>query len=162
MKRGERGFTLIEVLIVIAITGAIIWPLTMATTSVLRNPQRTADQNVVLEQVRNAGHFISRDVQMARTVTTSAPSGFPLTVSIAVDADENHDYTVDYLLEGSKLKRKEYDPSHILVSETLISDYIVTNNSTFSTISDGLYKLTIKASKGKAVVTMNYEVSQRL
>lgn len=162
MKRGERGFTLLEALIVIAITGVIIWPLAMATTTLLTNPQRSADQNVVLREVRNAGYWISRDVQMARTVTLGAPKGFPLTLDIAVDADENHDYEVDYLFDGSKLKRKEYDSSHTLISETFIADYIATGNTTFSTLGLKLHKLTIRASKGQAVVTMNYEVSQRL
>ncbi len=52
MKRGQKGFTFLEVLIVLAITGVIIWPTAMAVTTLLTNPQRSADQNIVLQQVQ--------------------------------------------------------------------------------------------------------------
>lgn len=162
MKRRERGFTLIEILITLAITGAIIVPLAMVITTLLTNPQRTADQNVVLNQVRNASYWISRDVHTAKTVTLGDPNGFPLTLTIPVDEEPSNDYTIDYVFVGSKLIRKQYDSSNTTVSETRISDYIVTDNTTFTTISEGLHKLTITASKGSTIITMNYEVSQRL
>lgn len=160
MKRGERGFTLIEILIAIAITGAIIAPLLMTTTSLLTNPQRSNDQNITLNQVQNAGYRISRDVHTAKTVTPGT-SNVLLTLTIPVDTNPSNDYEIDYVFEGSKLMRKQYDSSHTLVSKTLISDYIVTDNTTFSITSEGFYRLTIKASKGNNVVTMNYEITQR-
>lgn len=164
MKRGERGFTLIEILLTIAITGAIIAPLVMVTITLLTNPQRSADQNVALSEVRNAGYWISRDVHTAKTVTPGADDVL-LTLTIPDNdypSDPSYDYTIDYVFEDSTLIRQQYDSSHTLVSETRISDYIVTDNTTFSIISDGFYKLTIKASRGDAVVTMEYQVSQRL
>lgn len=161
MKRGEKGFTLIEALIVIAITGAIIVPLAMVTTTLLTNPQQATDQNVVLQQVRNAGHWISRDVQMARTVTPGEPDVF-LTLSIPVDDDENNDLRIDYLFDGNKLKREVYDASPTLISETLIADYIDADNTTFSALGASLYQLTVRAAKGEAAVRRVYEVGQRL
>jgi len=161
MKREERGFTLIEILLVIAITGVIITPLAMVTTTLLTNPQQSADQNVVLSQVRNAGYWISRDVHTAKTVTLDDPDVF-LILTIPVDEEPANDYTIDYVFEGSKLMRKQWDPSHTSFSETLISDYVVTDDTTFSTISEGYHKFTITVSRGDTVVTMSYEVSQRL
>jgi prepilin-type N-terminal cleavage/methylation domain-containing protein len=164
MKRGEKGFTLLEVLIVIAITGAIIGPVAMATTTLLTNPQSSADQNVVLSQVQSAGYWISRDVQMARTITPGGSTGFPLSLKVPVDADENNDLTVEYLFNGNKLKRELYDASPALISETLIADYIDTANTTFIEIDPdaSLYKLTVIAAKGGAVLTRSYEVKQRV
>ncbi len=162
MKRGEKGFTLIELLIGLAITGIIIAPLTWSTITLLTSPQRSTDQNVVLQQVQNAGRWLSRDVQMAGSVNPTAPNGFPLTLTIPVDDNPDNDYTIDYVFDGSKLKRQVYNSSHTLISETLIANYIATDNTTFSTLGSKLHKLTIRASKGRAVVTMNYEVSQRL
>ena len=162
MKRGEMGFTLLEVLVVLAITGVIIWPTAMAVTTLLTNPQRSADQNVVLHEVRNAGYWISRDVQMSKTVTPNGPGVF-LTLVIPVSSNQTDDRSVDYLFDGSKLKRKEYyKSSDTLISETLIADYIVTDKTTFSAVDVGLYRLTVRAAKGEAAVTINYEVSQRL
>lgn len=162
MKRGEMGFTLLEALIVLAITGVIIWPLAMATTTLLTQPQRSADQNVVLSQVRNAGYWISRDVQMSKTVTPYGPGVF-LTLDIPVDSIQTNGRKIDYLFDGSKLKRKEYNFSRTtLISETLIADYIDTSNTTFSAVDVGLYRLTVRAARGEAVVTRSYEVGQRL
>ena len=161
MKRGERGFTLLEVLVGLAITSVIIGPLLIATTTLLTNPQTSADQNVVLQEVRNAGYWVSRDVQMARTVTPGETNGFPLTLDIPVDTDENNNYRIDYLFDGNKLKREVYDSSENLTSETFVADYVATDNTTFSALGTDLYKLTIKASRGKTAITRVYEVSQR-
>ena len=79
-----------------------------------------------------------------------------------VDMDEENDNRVDYLFDGNKLKREVYDPSPTLISETLIADYIDTDNTTFSELGSGLYKLTVKAVKGEAVITRSYEVKRRL
>lgn len=165
MKRGEKGFTLIELLVVLAITGAIVGPLAMATTTLLTNPQRSTDQNVVLHEVRNTGHWLSRDVQMARTVTLGEPEpDVFLRLDVPTDTDENHDNRVDYLFDGSKLKRWVYDSGGNLTSETLIASYIDTEVTTFSALDldAGLYKLTIRASIDEIGVTRSYEVSQRL
>ncbi len=164
MKRGEKGFTLLEVLVGVAIMGVIAIPLAMVTMTLLTNPERSNDNNIVLQQIRNAGTWISRDVQMARSVNATAPDGFPLYLSIPVDADEANDYSIDYLFVGSKLKRQVYDVSENLTSETLIADYIDTDNATFSTLDadTGLHKLTVRAVKDRVGVTRSYQISQRL
>ncbi len=164
MKRGEKGFTLLEALIVIAITGAIVGPLAMATTTMLTHPQRSTDQNVVLSQVQNTGYWVSRDVQMARTITPSGTNGFTPTLSlkVPVDTDQNHDNRIDYSFNGTKLTRKVYNASLVLISETFIADYIDTGTSKFSSLGSSLYKLTVKATQDKAVLTRTYEIKQRL
>jgi len=166
MKRGEKGFTLIELLIGVAIMGVIAVPLMMATTTLLTNPQRSTNQNIVLHEVRNAGYWLSRDVQMARSVNSTDPNGFPLTLSIPVDTDENNDYSVVYSFDGSKLKRQVYNSSLTLISETLIADYIDTGNTTFSapnpSLYPSLYKLRVRAAKGETAVTRGYEINQRV
>ncbi|MFC1932530.1 type II secretion system protein J [Chloroflexota bacterium] len=160
--RRQRGFTLLEVLIVLAITSLIIAPLTLATTTLMTGPQRTTDQSIVLQQVQNTGYWLSRDVQMARSVNSTDPNGFPLTINIPVDTDENNDYTIDYLFNGNTLKRQVYDSSHILVSETFIANYIDTNNTTFSEVEPAVYQLTVRAVIDETSETITYEIKQRL
>ena len=164
MKRREKGFTLLELLVGVAIMGIIAMPLAMLTITLLTNPERSNDNNIVLQQVRNAGGWISRDVQMSRSVNATAPNGFPLTIQIPVDSDENNDYSVEYLLDGSNLKRLVYDSSENLISETFIADYVAADNTTFSTldVDAGLHKLTIRAAKDEASVTGSYQITQRL
>ena len=162
MKLGGKGFTVVELLVVLAITGVIIAPLTMATITLLTTPQRTADQGVVLQQVQNAGRWLSRDVQMTKSVNAPAPNGFPLTLTIPRDDNPDNDYNIKYVFDGSKLKRQVYDSGDNLTSETFIADYIATDNTTFSSLAGGSYKLSIRAVKSEAAVTRDYEVSQRL
>lgn len=142
----------------------VVGAVAMTTTTLLLNEGQAAGQNTALPQVQNAGYWISRDVQMARNVTPSAPNGFPLSLDIPVDRDENNDYTIDYLFDGDKLKRRVYDSLGTLTSETFIAEYIDTNNTTFSALDAdaGLYKLTVRASRDGTGVTRSYEISQRL
>ncbi len=162
MKRGEKGFTLLELVVGVAIMGIIVVPLAMLTMTLLTNPERSNDNNIVLQQVRNAGTWISRDVQMSRSVNATDPNGFPLTIQIPLD--ENNNYSIEYLLDGSKLKRLVYDSSENLTSETFIANYIASDNTTFSTldVDTGLYKLTVRAVKDRVGVTRSYQISQRL
>ncbi len=164
MKQREKGFTLLEVVIGVAIMALVVGAVATTTTTILMNYGQAAEQNVVLPQVQSAGYWISRDVQMTRNVIPGNPSGFPLTLSIPVDADENNDYSIEYLFDGNKLKRKIYDSSQTLVSETLVADYIDTDNTTFSTVNAtvGHHKLTVTAAKGGTGVTRSYEIRQRI
>ena len=160
MKRGQKGFTLVEVLVVVAILGVIAVPLAYTTITLLTNPARSNDENVVLQQVRNVGDWISRDVQMARSVTASDPpsGGFPLTLQIPVDSEEANDLLIQYFFDGDKLKRRVYD------SETFIAEYIDTDVTTFSTVdaTTGRHRLVVRAIRGEAEITLKYEASQRL
>ena len=162
MQRSEKGFTLIEVMIAVAIMGIIMPVIAMTTTALLTNHQQANDHNVILHQVQNAGYWISRDVQMAKDVIFDDPSGFPLTLDIPVDTDENNNYSVDYLFDGNKLKRQVYDSSDTLILETLIAEYIDVQDTTFSTLGSNIYNLTVKVSKGEVVVERCYKVSQSL
>ena len=162
MQRSEKGFTLIEVIIAVAIIGIITPALAMTTTTLLTNHQQANDHNIVLHQVQNAGHWISHDVQMAKNVVFDDPNGFPLTLYIPVDTDENNDLRVDYSFDANKLKRQVHNTLDTLVSETLIAEYIDVQDTTFSNLDSNIYTLTVKASKGEAVVERIYEVSQRL
>lgn len=162
IRRGEKGFTLIEVIVSLAITSLIVMVLTMAIVTLVKNSPATTERSVTLRQVQNAGYVISRDVQMAENVTLDGESGFPLTLDIPVDTDENNDYSVDYLFDGNKLIRQVYDFSHTLIEETVVAEYIDTDETSFSLLSSNTYQFTIKASKGEAVTERSYRVIQRL
>jgi len=167
MKRGEKGFTLLEVLIGVAIMAIVVGAVAMTITTLLLNEGQAAGQNTALPQVQNAGYWISRDVQMAGTVDFDElePDVF-LTLSIPYvdDNNEKKDYTIDYLFDGDKLKRRVYDSLGTLTSETFIAEYIDTGNTTFSALDAdaGLYKLTVRASRDETGATRSYEISQRL
>ncbi len=69
MKLGEKGYTLIELLIAITIMALATGAAGAAIFQVLRNTERNNDHMTVVRQVQNAGYWISRDAQMAQTVS---------------------------------------------------------------------------------------------
>lgn len=162
MRKRQRGFTLIEMLVVLGIVGAVVVAVAMTTTTLLLNYKQPSTRHTLLQQVQNAGFPMTRDIQMSSNITLSAPNGFPVTVNIPVDQDTNNDYHVDYLLDGDKLKRQQFDSSDNLTAENVIARYVDADNTTLESPTEGLYKLTIRVSKDEEVVTASYEAWRRL
>jgi hypothetical protein len=134
----------------------------MTITTIVTNSQGTTERSVVLRQVQNAGYSISHDVQMAENVTPDGTGGFPLTLDIPVDTDQNNDYSVDYLFDGDKIIRQVYDSSHTLIKETVVAEYIVVDETIFTALGSNTYELTVRASNGEAVAERSYQVKQRI
>ena len=162
MKQRQKGFTLIEMVVVLGIVGAVSVAISMTTTTLLLNYQQPSIQQTLLQQVQNAGYQMPRDIQMSSNVTLSGPNGFPVTINIPVDQDTNNDYDVEYLFDSDKLKRKQYDSLDNLIAETLIAQYVDIDNTTCDNITEGLYKLTIRVSLDEETVTAFYEAQRRL
>ncbi|MFW0860383.1 MAG: prepilin-type N-terminal cleavage/methylation domain-containing protein, partial [Dehalococcoidia bacterium] len=81
MHKSQRGFTLIELIIAIAITGIIIGGIVMTIFQVISVNALTANHLTAVRQVQNAGHWITSDAKMAQSVATTGASGFPLTLT---------------------------------------------------------------------------------
>ncbi|MFC2071417.1 type II secretion system protein J [Chloroflexota bacterium] len=162
MKQRQKGFTLIEIILATGIAGAIVAVVALTTTTLLMNSQQPSVQQILLQQVQNAGYWMPRDIQMSGNVTLSGPNGFPVTINIPVDQDENNNYDVKYLFAGDKMKRQQFDSLDNLTSETLIAQYVDINNTTCDNVTEDLYKLTIRVSLDEETVTASYEMRRRL
>lgn len=154
LKARQGGFTLVELLIAVAILGAIGGALSMAIVTIMKTTDSTKDQAVILQQVQNAGYWISRDVQMAEDVSPGG-GGALVTVNQA-------DGEVAYVFDGTTLKRQ---PSG--GQETLVAQYIVEEDTSFvdeTEAGDALskYKLTVTACRGEAEVERVYEIAKRI
>lgn len=164
MRQRQKGFTLIEIIIGLGIVGFVVAGITMILTTLMMN--QPTNQQILLQQVQSAGYHMPRDIQMSSNVTLGAPNGFPVTITIPVDTDTDNDYNVEYSFDSDKLKRKQYDSLDVLISETLISQFVDIDNTTCVNVTVGLYKLTIRVSIGEGAseetVTASYEAHQRL
>jgi prepilin-type N-terminal cleavage/methylation domain-containing protein len=119
-RAGQTGFTLIEMIVVLAITGFIGAAAATAAALVYREGSRNSDYTAASQQAMNAVYWISRDALMAQTVTTNGID-FPLTlVWKGWDSSSNN---VTYKIENNALKRS-YSINGAAPQETLIAQYI--------------------------------------
>ena len=124
MKLREKGFTLIEILVAMAIGGAIMGVMSTAVVLFMKTTQQNEEWNVNLRQVQNAGYYISKDALMAQTVSDNRTGVFlALTWS---DWDSNP-FDVEYYFDGNTMYRRLNGVSGISVAEYVVTDPAFTN-----------------------------------
>lgn len=168
--RAQHGFTLIEVLAALAISGLIGFGATVATVQVINQSTNNSSYNMASRQAQNAIHWLSRDAQVAQSI--SGYTGFPLTDDITfswVEWDHSSHQAV-YNITDDDLKRS-YSVDGGAPEEFLVANYIssVSENTTFDVFvnSDNVTVATIKVTAsvgngtGAVSVTKEREVIPR-
>ncbi|MFQ6122708.1 MAG: type II secretion system protein J [Dehalococcoidales bacterium] len=131
MKQAEKGFTIIELAVAITIIAFVGSAAAVATFQVFKGTERNNDYMITVRQVQNAGYWISRDTQMAQSVTTdnlTLPDLLVLRWTEWDDAGDPIYHSVTYFFEDlsdgiGKLKRSHW--SSIGANEqTLLAEYI--------------------------------------
>jgi len=135
VHKNQRGFTIIGLIMAIAVTGLISTGVTMTIFQMLDYNARDTARMTAVKQLENAVHWISRDGQMAQTVIDSDdPATADVTEFFVLSWTEwNNDvHRVAYVLEGGELKRSYYinpgEPSETLV-EIVVAQHIVPGES---------------------------------
>jgi prepilin-type N-terminal cleavage/methylation domain-containing protein len=158
INKNQRGFTLIEMLISVAIISAIIGGIATTTFQMYTyNAQSNAHMNAI-KQVENAFHWISRDATMAQTVLdTDDPATTGVTEFLVLNWTEwNNDiHRVAYVLEGNEFQRR-HSVNNGEAKQIALAQYIEPANTTCNW-DDVLGKLTVAltatVSHGSQVVT---------
>lgn len=135
----QRGFVLIEMLIVIAISGLIIVGIVEITVQTLIVSASDNSQMSAVKQVENAIHWIERDAQMASTKwiypADSTVTDFPLYLEWT-NFEDNYTHTITYQLDNGSLLREEviedFDDDVLSETETFICDNIVESESNYA------------------------------
>jgi len=82
LNKNQRGFSIVEMIIVLAILGIVMGAATMTTVQVISGSSSSSSHMTAVRHVQNAGYWVSRDAQMAQSVATTLDSdGFPLTLT---------------------------------------------------------------------------------
>jgi len=92
---GQKGYTLVELMIALAITGVITTVLGLVVQQIFTVPEQSNDKIAAMHAVQNAGHWVGLDGQTA----TGATGGSSLTLTLADNS------TLSYVLYGDELHR---------------------------------------------------------
>jgi prepilin-type N-terminal cleavage/methylation domain-containing protein len=171
IRKNEKGFTLIEILIALAIFGLIAAAVSGTIVQVIQS-KRSTDHMTALRQVQSAGYWISQDGVQAQQVIISTAPGLPFTLTWA-DWDSNALHEVEYSLQDMSsgdldyLQRKEVvngqaaDP--II---TIVGQYIDPNNTSCEPVDQELsagetFTFTVTATMNQHTETRTYQIKPR-
>jgi prepilin-type N-terminal cleavage/methylation domain-containing protein len=163
IRESQKGFTLLELVVALAITGFISVGIAMATAQVVDQGERNSDYNTASQNTLNAIHWISRDAQMSQVLEPDGASGFPLNLGWVEWDNSNH--LVTYTEAGDKLRRS-YSVDGGAPNVTLVAQYInwVSENTTCE-FTEGVLKLTVTTTVGTGLnavsVTRMHDISPR-
>jgi len=173
MKLGEKGYTLIELIIAITIMTLATGAAGAAIFQIVRGTERNNDHMTVVRQVENAGYWIGRDAQMALSVTTTDNLTLPVFLSLSwTDWDDDGNpiyhsanYSFEDLTNGvGKLIRTHGSAG--TSEQTLIAQYIYYNPDDADNSSNTSYESSVLTVQLTAVLegiqeTREYKVKRR-
>lgn len=173
MKDCEKGFTLIELVVALAIIPLIGIASTMTVFQVLKFTERSNSRMTVVTQVQNAGYWISGDAQAAERVVVDnlEPDVFLiLTWTEREYGDDSTYHSVTYLFEQlsdgiGRLKRVHWSSTGAN-EETLVAEHIYYDPADPVDTSSVSYQAPLLITKltsrfGDAIETREYRTSRR-
>lgn len=161
LKRDQRGLTLIELVIVIAITGLITTAITMTVFQVFNMNTRASNHMTAVSQVQHAGKLVSEDILEAQSVNATGSSGFPLTLTWTEVGAPGDSHTIIYTLEDGELWRSE-SVNGGNSTLTRVAEYINDNPAdTYCDWDSEVLTFKVTATVGEQSETRVYEVKPR-
>ncbi len=137
-KGSQKGFSLIELLIALAIGTILLAGLSGALYQLLASSSSNTNNLMALNQVQSAGYWISKDVQQAKMEDITVDSDSSTEDIFSIRWDEfsydaellKNGHKVIYRLENGNLYRDYYKTEESLTYETPADDYIYSFQNT--------------------------------
>jgi len=148
MMKGEQGFTLVELVVVTAITGFIVSVLGVAIHHVVTIPEQGNDRITAMHELQNVAHWVSLDGQMAQ----SATGGNELVLTMPDSS------TIGYTVVGTDLYRATSSSNRTLAQNITSANFSVQNRiitmditsspeGRWSVSENGTYKICLRPSE---------------
>jgi prepilin-type N-terminal cleavage/methylation domain-containing protein len=103
IRNGQAGYTVIEMIMVIAILGLLTVAVNQVIAHTVRISSHGKDSMTAMKQLENAFYWATIDVQQSRAAEVEANSGFPCILSWVEWDGTSH--AVSYAIEGTEIKR---------------------------------------------------------
>ena len=170
LKSGEKGFTLLELLVGIAILAFVVGAASMTVITMMRLSPQSNNWAIALRQVQDAGHWISRDVQMSQGTITVGAWGNPTFLTLTLPQPPPTPakiiiYQFEDMAGGLKrLMRTDQDTGNqIMIAEYIYYDPVSDpDKSTMANYLSPVLTFTITATSGDKTVNRDYEAMQRV
>ena len=172
--KDQGGFTLIELIVAIAIAALITAGITAAIMQVLTINTRASNHMVAVRQVQQAGKEVSKDTLQAQSVNATGSWGFPLILTWT-EWGTNNTHTVDYTLEerpgGVVRLQRGHSVNGGNSTVTTVAEYIDGNIDPATTkaktrcewdAADRVLVFTVTATLGTESETRIYDIDQRV
>ncbi|MBN1856850.1 MAG: prepilin-type N-terminal cleavage/methylation domain-containing protein [Dehalococcoidia bacterium] len=162
--RSQSGLTLIELLIAIAIIGAMGAAAVGATFQLLNASRQSTDGQLAITQVRSVEHWITRDTLTSQAISPNLvnPSGFPLVLAWqSIDGTSN---SVTYTMvdsPSSSLKLLQRDAVNGGATATTIVGEYIDASLTSCTYSGTVLTVTVAATAREYTATRTFEAKPR-
>ena len=155
----QAGFTLIEILVALAITSILTAGATAIVSQTFNENVRASQNMEAIQQVENAGYWVNHDVMMAQNVMPGAGSGFPLTMTwIDWQGNENQ---VIYTLMDAALQRS-FSVNGGLPEETTVAQRIdCDSTATNCQFASGMLTFNVTATVGTRSESRTYQIKIR-
>ncbi len=171
MKPGEKGYTLIELLIAITIMAMASAAAGAGIFQIISNTERNSNHMAAVLALQNADQRISQDAQTAQSVTADNLTPPDFLVLSWIDGNSGDEYQITYTLEnmpGSALKelRRNQSVNSSANATALVAQYIDSNPAkTSCNLTGGILSLTITTIVGNgasiASETRTYQIVPR-
>ena len=169
LHKGQRGFTLIEMIVVLVLVGLISAGITAAIMQVLTINHRASNHMIAVRQVQQAGKEVSKDTLQAQSVNATGSQGFPLTLTW-VEWGTNQTNSVNYTLVDMSSGLKQLRRTHTIngtaqaTAPPIVAEYIDPDQTSCSWNNVTL-TFTVTATVGSgpygAIETRIYEIEPR-
>lgn len=141
----QKGFTLLELLVTIAISGVILLGVVISINQIVEGTIRSGNDVSVLSDINNATRILKEDLIMAQSTDLSATPKSSAVLSwtdfSSFQASEYVSHTVIYALSGTNLMRT-YDDETSIAGRNISSisftqvDRVITTVITATSIRD--------------------------
>ncbi len=175
MRRLERGFTIVELSITLALVGLIGSGAVATIFQLLSGTERSSNQTMVSSQVQNAGYWLSKDAEPAESITVDNldPDTFLIMRWTernygggGGDIEHSATYFFTSLSDGvGKLKRLHWSSTGAS-EQSIVAQYMYYNagdsdNTTKASYEARVLTVQVTSRMGEAEETKEYRVTRR-
>jgi len=161
LHKDQRGFSILELLLVMILTGLITTAITTTFFQVFNMNTRTANHMIAVSQVQQAGKLVSEDMLEAQAdmIEDSPGPGEFLKLGWVSSQNASTEYEIIYTLEDGVLWRSETIGEGVPTT-TRVAEYI-NADQTSCVWGSGVLTFTVTATVGQESETRVYEVKPR-